>query len=99
MVLGARGETAEDMVYLSLLLGRSRSGGGVAGVRGAVELELLDGGALLQAVDDLGDVGLRQFLANLTLGLVEGRRGSHAAVIDLDDVVAELGLDRGHGGL
>src|SRR5260370_3390755 len=63
----------------------------------AIDVELLDLGARPQLVEDLRHRLARQFLADLVRQLLEGGRRRLAAILELDDVVAELGLDRGVG--
>src|SRR3546814_12059187 len=56
--------------------------------------DLIDPGVLAQVVVDRGGRLLLQLAAELRLDRFLGRRLGHGALLDLDDVPAELGLHR-----
>eukprot|EP00825_Cyclidium_porcatum_P000702 TRINITY_DN10262_c0_g1_i7.p1 TRINITY_DN10262_c0_g1~~TRINITY_DN10262_c0_g1_i7.p1 ORF type:complete len:275 (+),score=26.48 TRINITY_DN10262_c0_g1_i7:215-1039(+) len=58
---------------------------------------LVDLGLAAQFLDQVLDLLLAGALLQLRLDLIERRRGHRTRVVELDDVVAEIGLDRGLG--
>src|SRR5882757_1883271 len=92
-LVGASGEGFRSMDGLCGSTSKTLLGGG-GGQRLAVDVEALDLDLAAQLLDQLAGHLLGDLGAQLVLGLLEARRRRQAPVLDLDQVEAELALDR-----